>query len=124
VRVPLATDNLLGVLNHAYRSENGGVMLPLQFSMPDDTREAFILGNGGSGAGILSSTGWIDSIEQGDGSLSIVTGSPCDMTIRIPSRKVRSNVEYSLENDGTITLRAPARHRVKIEWEKYVVNDF
>lgn len=84
-RVRIARDQLLGVLNHSYSLIDDWLELPFQFAMPDDTREAFILGNGKSGVSIVSSTGWIDDISLEDNRLVVRLGAESDLTIMLPS---------------------------------------
>lgn len=117
VRIPLHTDNLLGVLNHAYTTVQDSVKLDFQFPMPDDTREAFILGNDGSGLSILSSTGWLDQITQEENSVRILTGSAGTLTIKLPhSESIRCNVPYK-QDKNTVTIHALEKQEIHIEWE-------
>jgi len=78
------TDSCLAVLNHAYSVENGRINLPFQFTKPDDTREAFIIPNKGTGVSIVSSTGWLDKVELNiaDSKLHIKTGTGTEMIIK------------------------------------------
>jgi hypothetical protein len=79
------TDNCLAVLNHAYSIADGKINFPFQFSKPDDTREAFILSNKGTGISIISSTGWLDKVELNSDikRLHIRTGTRAEMVIRL-----------------------------------------
>ncbi len=82
----LQTDSCLGVINHAYRLENGSVSLPFEFSQPDDTREAFVLPNLGTGINITSSTAWLDNIElfKNEKELIIYPGIPGSCEVQLP----------------------------------------
>ena len=78
------TDSCLAVLNHAYSIGNGKINLPFQFTKPDDTREAFILPNKGTGISIISSTGWLDKakLNSDEKKLYIKTGAGTEIIIR------------------------------------------
>jgi len=85
-RVNACTDSCLAVLDHSYRIEEGSIHLPFQFTKPDDTREAFILPNKGTGFSVVSSTGWLDNVElNADARKMIIkTGTSAKMIIRLP----------------------------------------
>jgi hypothetical protein len=80
------TSRLLCVLNHAYSVENGTLKIPFQFTMPDDTREAFILGNDGAGISVLSSTGWLENAVLEKNLLVLTAGSDTEIVLSINSR--------------------------------------
>jgi hypothetical protein len=70
------TSNLLAVLRNAYAIRNDSLLLPLTFPMPEASREAFILPNGGSGISVTSSTSWIEDVRlMGSDTLIIVPGA-------------------------------------------------
>ena len=81
------TDSCLAVLNHSYSIDNGRINLPFQFTKPDDTREAFIVPNKGTGISIVSSTGWLDKTELNSSGkkLYIKSGAEIEMIIRFNS---------------------------------------
>ncbi len=81
----IRTDSCLAVLNHAYSIRNGRINLPFQFTKPDDTREAFVIPNKGSGISIISSTGWLDKVElnSDENSLHIRTGTRAEIVLRL-----------------------------------------
>lgn len=53
------TDSLLAVVRNPFRIESNSVTIPFEFSMPDVSREAFLISNRGTGICIVASTGWI-----------------------------------------------------------------
>ena len=111
---------VLGVLNHAYSMNADKLILPLQFSMPDDTREAFILGNGQSDISILSSTGWLDNIQLSGSSLRIAAGSDTELVISIPVSYRNIQVDGKSVALSTERLNCKVREGKKIEisWDK------
>jgi hypothetical protein len=111
------TENFLGVLNHAFHAESNRLVFDFQFTMPDDTREAFILGNDGKGIQIVSYTGWLDDIQLENKSLNIKTGSAGIMKIRLPEelKNIRLNCEYTLV-DGIMKIFAKAGQQITINW--------
>lgn len=117
--IRLDTARVLGVLNHAYTTEADGIRLDLQFAAPDDTREAFVLGNDGSGIRILSSTGWLDHLEIRGKSLHIRSGSESCIRLALPAgiRNLRAAVPFTKQADGSLLLTLPARQSVVLSWE-------
>jgi len=87
VKVALAGDSCLAVLNHAYQLSKDSLLLPFQFNRPEDSREAFILPNKGCGISIVSSTGWLDDIQLSTESkqLMIIPGNTGTITIKVTS---------------------------------------
>ena len=83
-RTKLNTKNVLGVLNHAYHLDTTGLQLNFQFSMPDATREAFIIPNEGIGISMVYSTSWIDDLFYENGELHYLPGAPGEQYIRWP----------------------------------------
>ena len=55
----IRTDSLLAVVRNPFRIEHNSVTIPFELSMPDVSREAFLVSNRGTGICIVSSTGWI-----------------------------------------------------------------
>ena len=86
--VSLNTDKCLGVLNHSYRLKNGKLHFQFQFNRPDDTREAFILNNEGTGISIISYTGWLNDLRLhvDKKQLIISPGNKGEILIRIPDK--------------------------------------
>lgn len=84
---------VLGVIGHAFTTGPDGVRLSLQFSYPDDCRAAFVVGNDGAPFRILSSTGWIKTLEIRGGRLYIEAGSPTDIEVLLPSGKKTLHLE-------------------------------
>lgn len=99
--VPADPEKVLGVIGHAFSSETDGILLPLQFSYADDCRAAFVIGNDGLPFRILSSTGWLKTLEIRDGALLVEAGSPTDLEVLLPSGKKHIH----LENGGRASLK-------------------
>jgi len=128
VTVNLKTTNCLGVLNHAFLMDQEQIHLPFQFTRPDDTREAFIIPNGGTGIGIESSTGWIEDIGLNT-ELKILTISPGNYgscIIRIPSsfknvicrrNELIPQIDKSQEKFHYFKFQINNLNPVQIEWE-------
>jgi hypothetical protein len=57
--------------------------IPFQFTMPDDSREAFILGNEGAGVSVLSSTGWLADADLKENSLVLRAGADTRLALRV-----------------------------------------
>ena len=95
--VAINQSKLLGVLNHPYTSANDNLLLTLDFTRPDDTKEAFILGNLGENVSVVSSTGWLDDIALGDNTLTIKVGSASTLRIDYRDKKITRVI------DGVIT---------------------
>lgn len=74
-KIPMLSEQVLAVLNHAYQIENDTIYLPFTFTMVDDTREAFIIPNQGAGISILTSTTWLDDVQYVDSQLTIKPGA-------------------------------------------------
>lgn len=106
-------------MNHAYTTEAEGIRLDLQFAAPDDTREAFVVGNNGSGLRVLSSTGWLDRLESDGCRLIIRSGSDSHIRIRLPegARTPQANISFTTERDGTLSLALSADRDVVLTWE-------
>ena len=81
--ISLDPSKVLGVLNHSYSLKEEGVRVGLEFPCADESREVFVLGNGGYDIRIVSSTGWLDDISLSENVLKIKAGSDTDVTIDI-----------------------------------------
>jgi hypothetical protein len=114
-------DRLLCVLNHAYSVENGVLKIPFQFTMPDDSREAFVLGNDDAGVSVLSSTGWLKNAVLEKNSLTLTAGSNTTIALKIRSGigKIRVNGQTG-QLDGDRILHRELEHgeTLKITWRK------
>ncbi|MGC9345071.1 MAG: hypothetical protein ACP5E3_20365, partial [Bacteroidales bacterium] len=78
-------ENILAVLNHAYTIENDILKASVQFSMPDDTRELFVLPTNPQNdwVRITSSSTWIDNVEVNDKEARIYAGGKGDVIVLI-----------------------------------------
>jgi len=85
-KVTASCDSCLAVLNQAYKIDEGEIHLPFQFTKPDDTREAFVIPNKGTGFSVVSSTGWLDNVELNSAMnrMTIKTGASATIEIRLP----------------------------------------
>lgn len=117
--ISLDPTQVLGVLNHAYTTERDGIRLDLQFAAPDDTREAFVLGNDGSEIRVLSSTGWLDDLEIRGKSLRIRSGSETHIRLVLPAgiQNLRAEIPVTKNTDGSLLLTLPARQTVVLSWQ-------
>ena len=105
---------LLGVLNHAYKCNDEGIHFNFQFTIPDDTREAFMIGNDGSGVTVLSSTGWLDDLTYSNDNLTITSGNESTVVVRIPSDKDVSectNAQMRRLSDDKVEIKLQARKK-------------
>ena len=110
--------DLLGVLNHAYATEGGRLSFDFAFSMPDDTREAFILGNEGKGVTVTSASGWLDDMILDDKLLEIHAGASGTMKVAVPEPDavtVTGAEEYEIKDDGLV-IRYTEGAIIRICW--------
>ena len=116
--IALDTRQVLGVLNHAYTTDAQGVRLDLQFAAPDDTREAFVVGNDGSGVRVLSSTGWLDALDIAGKSLTIRSGSTAQLQIALPdgARDVQGDIPIERQSDGTLRIQLEEGRQATLNW--------
>lgn len=110
---------VLGVLHHAYTLSEGKLSLPFQFSMPDDTREAFILGNDQSGVSILSSTGWLEDLQLDRNVLKVTAGSDTEIVVRLPVdyKEVQINGKGVPAAGGKLSCQIKAGKLTEIRWQ-------
>lgn len=101
--VDVRDEAVLGVLNHAYRFDNDQLTLDFQFPIPDATREAFILPNGGTGISVLSSTCWLDALSLENGVLTYQTGAPGKQEIFWPERNGSPDVTLATGVTATVS---------------------
>lgn len=115
--ITMCPDKILGALNSAYRVDDDGIVFDLQFPAADDSREAFVLGNHGSGTSIVSSSGWLDDISQTGNSLSITAGSQSAVRIKTGKAIKSCSVPYSVDQSGYISVLLQPGVRAVIEWQ-------
>jgi hypothetical protein len=126
--IQVNTENCLGVINHAFSTSPGSIHLSFQFTRPDDTREAFILPNQGTGIGIESCIGWIEdlSLDIQNKSLIIVPGNQCELVLRFPSAytevKADGKILDEMANHNTEKYRyfklvIDRQLPIKLEWK-------
>ncbi|GGC15067.1 hypothetical protein GCM10011386_03560 [Parapedobacter defluvii] len=122
-RVNVDSTQFLGVLNHAYSYSDGVLSLPFQFAMPDDTREAFILGNDGKGISIVSSTGWIDDVTLEENVVHIRLGAASHLVLKLKARAITMSVDgqelLSPQQSESNLLRCSgeAGQVIEVTWE-------
>lgn len=113
--------NLLCALNQSYRLVGNSLDFDFQFTIPDDTREAFILGNEGKEVSIVESSGWIDEVKLGDNGLDIKMGAVSVLKIKLPlqAKYIKVNDQsYERGNDGLLRIEASPVGVINIRWEK------
>jgi len=110
--IQVNTENCLGVINHSFSTSPGSIHLPFQFTRPDDTREAFILPNHGTGIGIESCTGWIEdlSLDIQNKSLTIIPGNQCEIILRIPPDYTEVYANGKMLEEQKVDNTAKYRH--------------
>lgn len=86
--IPLAGENVLGVINHPYSADAEGVSLHLDFDEPDDCASAFVIGNDGSGVRVLSATGALSELELKDAALHVKAIEDATVAVLIPGKEV------------------------------------
>ncbi|WP_231390064.1 alpha-galactosidase [Sphingobacterium pedocola] len=122
-RVEVVGKQLLAVLNHSYSLTENGLHLPFQFVMPDDTREAFILGNNDAGISIVSSTGWLNDVVLENNSLTVQIGSDTELVIRFSTKVSEMWVDgekqksQSKLDEGLLKYTRKAGETLRINWE-------
>lgn len=81
--VTVNPEKFLAVLNSTYQLNENSLDTPLVFTMPDATREAFIIPNNGKNVSIISSTCWLDEVKiEDDGALVYETGAAGKQVIK------------------------------------------
>lgn len=114
-------ENLLCVLNQSYRLKENNLIFDFQFAIPDDTREAFIIGNKGKDISILESTGWIDDVQLEDKQLIIILGAVSDLKIKMPAtaRNIKvSASNFTITPNGLLEIHVTTiSDSLKISWE-------
>ncbi len=110
---------LLGVLNHPYNSDTDSLYFAFDFNRPDDTKEAFIIGNLGEKVSITSSTGWLDDVTLEDNTLTIKVGSTTDLRIEYKDKKVTQVVEGKIirQEDGSVLINSEAGSTLLVIFE-------
>ena len=116
--IQVNTENCLGVINHSFSTSPSSIHIAFQFTRPDDTREAFILPNQGTGIGIESCTGWIEDLKLDiqNKSLIIVPGNQGEIIIRIPT------VYSEVEADGKMLNQQSGDNTAKYRRFKLVID--
>lgn len=128
-KVIVRTDSCLAVLSHAYRIEEGVIHLSFQFTKPDDTREAFIIPNKGTGFSVVSSTGWLDNVELNSAMnvMTIKAGTAATMVIRLPEScfnvkadgaKLTRHDRTAIPGFGFYELRTESPGVVEVKWNR------
>lgn len=115
------SENLLCVLNQTYKLKENNLMFDFQFTIPDDTREAFIIGNKGKNISILESTGWIDDVQLEDKQLTITLGAVSNLKIKMPetAKNIKiNNAKITISPNGILNIKGTSiSDSLKISWE-------
>jgi len=114
-------ENMLCVLNQSYHLNGNLLNLDFQFTIPDDTREAFIIGNKGKNISILESTGWIDNVQLNDKLLTISLGAASNLKIKMPAtiKNIKVNVSnFTITSNGLLDIQVTTiSDSLKISWD-------
>ena len=113
--------NMLCVLNQSYRLKENSLNFDFQFTIPDDTREAFIIGNEGKNISILESTGWIDEVQLEDNQLTISLGATSNLKIKMPetAKNIKvDNAKFTITPNGLLDIQVTTiSDSLKISWD-------
>lgn len=115
--VNISGNNLLAVLNNAYRLIGDSLILPFQFPMPDATREAFVLTNNGTGISIVASTSWLEDVQVEGGNMHFTVGAPGEHLVYWPTEGGKPSINSSDEMEYEITENSAAKR-----WEVQLKN--
>lgn len=115
--VLLNKEFFLAVLNNAFKLNGDTLDLTFQFPASDDSREAFILPNKGSGIHILSFTGWLKEILLNKKQLTVHAGSAGDMVLQWPVNMGYPNIE-PLGNIQPVIIRSENYYIIKLQISK------
>jgi len=127
-RAKTNSDSCLAILNHAYSIEKDAVILPFQFTKPDDTREAFLIPNKGTSFSIISSTGWLDDValRTSENKMIIKAGAISDMIIKLPANcsevtcgdgELRKADNFKARGFEFYELKASAPGTLTVNWK-------
>ena len=89
VDVEVAPEQVLGVLGSPFSIGGNGVSIPLAMAGTPACASAFIIGNAGGGARVLSSTGKLESVSCTGGVLTVEAASASDICVRKADGKVQ-----------------------------------
>lgn len=124
--VKLNPQNLLCALNQSYYLEGDLLNFNFQFTIPDDTREAFIIGNYGKGISVIKSTGWIDNVKLEENKLNIKLGAESMLTIKMPldANNIKVNTDkFQFEKNGLLLVYTSNNQReITITWDNIKPN--
>lgn len=118
-KLSLNRSQLLGILNHPYTSNHESISMEFHFNKPDDTIEAFLIGNEGEKISVISSTGQLDDIQLGNNLLVIKVASTSTVCVKYGDKKLIKVIGGSVisENTDEITLRSEAGGSISIIFE-------
>ncbi|MCS7005550.1 MAG: alpha-galactosidase [Cytophagales bacterium] len=119
-KTSLAASNCLAVLHHQYELKEDTLYLPLQFSMPDDTREAFVLPNHGTNVSVTSVKGWLSDAILEEKRLILHTGTSSVIELQLPQNVQiveLKNAEYEQMQYNYYKIYTKAEAQVVIFWK-------
>jgi hypothetical protein len=120
-KIKINSENLLCVLNQSYRLKENNLNFDFQFTIPDDTREAFIIGNKGRNISILESTGWIDDVQLEENNLIISLGATSNLKIKMPetAKNIQVNTDkFTISDNNILDIQEANNSKLlKIGWE-------
>lgn len=118
VTLDMPTDSCLAILHNTYSIKTSGIEIPLQFPMPESSREAFILPNLGTGIQVISSTAWLKDVrlDTEKKSLTIVPGGKGTITVKIPGNT--AHLRTGTSEDPGVMQKEKGITRIEVRTEK------
>lgn len=107
---------LLGIIGHPYTSGKDSIYFTFDFTYPDDTKKAFVIGNLGEKVSIVSSTGKLENVTMEDNSLIIQSGDSSTLWVEYQNKKIKQiiNGEIVKQSDNHIEIIVEAGSTLSI----------
>lgn len=107
---------LLGIIGHPYTSDNDSIYFTFDFTHPDDTKKAFVIGNLGKKVSVVSSSGWLDDVTLEDNVLTVKAGSATTLLIKHTGKKITQIVDGKIikQEDGHLEINIEAGNTLLI----------
>lgn len=118
-KLDLNRSQLLGILNHPYTSNHKSISMDFKFNKPDDTINAFLIGNKGEKVSVVSSTGQLDDIQLENNLLVIKVASASTVCIKYEDKKPIKIIGGNVlsQNVNEITLYSKESRDISITFE-------
>ena len=113
--VTVNQSRMLAVLGHPYTSGKDNIYFTFDFTRPDDTKKAFVIGNLGEKVSIVSSTGQLDDVTLEDNTLTVQSGSGSLIRIEYKDKKIARIV------NGEVVKQADDYIEIKTETDKQLL---